>query len=157
MSADFNDDSPGKPEPEYRRSADGLRVAGIGDLIFAMVPGRDGQHFLASAWRVQRPLDQLKRDDFYSHYGLIENEPAFRIRTVEQAEHSRELKTLSRRVTRIPRYTPWGPSQGATVYAEGVVCHSTASHGGFHLAPDRCAFAKARPAGYSHRGVLPSP
>lgn len=139
MSADITDDNPGKPGVEYGRSVDGLLVARIDDLVFAVLPRRDGQQFLASAWRVQRPLNQLKRDDFYSHYGVIGNEAAFRARMVEQAEHSRELKTLCRRATRIPCYTPWGASQGATVYAEGVVCHSTAGHGGFHLTPERNA------------------
>jgi hypothetical protein len=33
--------------------------------------------------------------------------------------------------------TPWGPSQGATVYAEGIVSHTTAGHGGFKLSNDR--------------------
>lgn len=34
-------------------------------------------------------------------------------------------------------HTPWGPSQGGTVYAEGVTAHSTAGHGGFKLSADR--------------------
>ncbi|WP_342774490.1 DUF7007 domain-containing protein [Peteryoungia ipomoeae] len=33
--------------------------------------------------------------------------------------------------------TPWGRSQLAMIYAEGVVSHSTSGHGGFHLSPDR--------------------
>jgi hypothetical protein len=35
--------------------------------------------------------------------------------------------------------TPWGPSQGAVRYGEGVVFHSTSGHGGFHLTADRNA------------------
>lgn len=34
-------------------------------------------------------------------------------------------------------HTPWGPSQGGTVYAEGVTAHSTAGHGGFKLSAER--------------------
>ena len=129
---------PDIPGVSFGRSADGLPVARVGDLAFAMVPGRTG-HFLASAWRVQRPLDQLKRDDFYSHHGVLADETAFRARMSEQAEHSRELQTLSRKVTRISCSTPWGPSQSATIHADGIVEHSTAEHGGFHLSMDRNA------------------
>lgn len=123
---------------EFGHSADGLLLARIEDLVFAMVPGREG-HFLASAWRVRRPLDQLRRDDFYSHAGRIEDEAAFRARMTEQAEHSRELKALFRKTLQISCNTPWGGSQGATVYADGIVSHTTASHGGFHLSAERNA------------------
>lgn len=129
--------TPELSEVSFGRSADGLLVARVGDLVFAMVPGRDGP-FLASAW-VQRPLDQLTRDDFYSHHGAVADEAAFRARMREQAEHSRELKMLSRKVTRMPCSTPWGASQTATIHADGIVEHSTAEHGGFHLTGDRNA------------------
>ncbi|PCK77802.1 DUF7007 domain-containing protein [Rhizobium sophoriradicis] len=116
---------------EFGRAADGIAVARVGDLVFAFVPAGDGQYFLASAWRVSRPLAELKRDDFYSHHGSIEGEAAFRNRMIEQAGHSRELRLLSRQIVRLTCSTPWGPSQGATVYADGIVCHTTAGHGGF--------------------------
>lgn len=121
---------------EYGLSADGLLIAQIDELFFAMVPGRTDQ-FIASAWRLQKPLDQMTRGDFYSHHGAVENEVAFRHRMAEQAEHSRELKGLDRKTRRIQISTPWGVSQGATIYADGVVSHHTASHGGFHLTADR--------------------
>lgn len=129
---------PGTPEVEFGRSAEDFPVARVGDLVFAMLPGQ-GRHSLASAWRVHRPLAELKRGDFHSHSGELENEAAFRVRMVEQAEHCREVRLLSRTVMRIPCHTPWGPSQTATIHAEGVVEHSTASHGGFHLSPERNA------------------
>lgn len=138
IPADPGDVASSASEVAFGRSADGLLLARIGDLAFAMVPGREG-YFLASAWRVRRPLDQLRRDDFYSHYGRIDNEAAFRARMTEQAEHSRELKALSRKTMRITYSTPWGSSQGATVYADGIVSHTTASHGGFHLSAERNA------------------
>ncbi|MCH7805151.1 MAG: hypothetical protein IH937_13860, partial [Acidobacteria bacterium] len=40
--------------------------------------------------------------------------------------------------------TPWGMSQSATIYAEGIVFHSTAGHGGFKL--DRARNAGMDPA-----------
>ncbi|MFK4260095.1 DUF7007 domain-containing protein [Agrobacterium tumefaciens] len=124
---------------ESGTSADGMPVARVGDFVFAMVPARDGQYFLASAWRVTRPFADLKRDDFYSHHGRIENELAFHARMLEQAEHNRELAGLSRRTARIHCNTPWGPSQGATIYAEGVIAHTAAGHGGFKLSGNRNA------------------
>ncbi|MBB5538802.1 DUF7007 domain-containing protein [Rhizobium giardinii] len=124
---------------EFGRSADGLYVARVGDLVFAMVPARDGQHLVASAWRVSRPLSDLRRDDFYSHHGAIDNEAAFRERMIEQAEHSRDLLALKRQTVRMNCNTPWGLSQGATIYADGIVCHTTAGHGGFKLSAARNA------------------
>jgi hypothetical protein len=35
--------------------------------------------------------------------------------------------------------TPWGASQGAEEYADGIVFHTTASHGGFKLSAERNA------------------
>ena len=122
---------------EFGRSADDMPVARVGDLVFAMVPARDGHYFLASAWRMTRPLSDLKRDDFYSHYGSVENEEAFKDRMVEQAEHCRELQVLARQSVRMNCSTPWGSSQGATIYADGIVSHTTAGHGGFKLSATR--------------------
>ncbi|MDL2403144.1 DUF7007 domain-containing protein [Rhizobium mayense] len=122
---------------EFGRSVDGVHVARVGDLVFAMVPGGDGRYFLASAWCLSRPLAALKREDFYSHHGAVEDETAFRERMIEQAEHCRELGLLSRSTARMTCSTPWGPSQGATVYADGIVSHTTAGHGGFKLSDPR--------------------
>lgn len=124
---------------EFGVSADGFPVARIGDITLAMLPLSEGSGFLASAWRARRPFCDLTRADFYSHEGRLADEAAFRARALETAEHSRELALLNRVQTRIFCSTPWGASQIATVYAEGVVSHVTASHGGFHLSVDRNA------------------
>ncbi|MGO6884388.1 hypothetical protein ACC702_37215 [Rhizobium ruizarguesonis] len=129
--------TPDLPGLEFGRGADDLPVARVGGLVFAMVPGRGSGYFLASAWRVSRPLSELKRDDFYSHHGAIADEAEFGARMFEQAEHSRELRALHRQTVRMNCSTPWGPSQGATVYAEGIVSHTTAGHGGFKLSNER--------------------
>ena len=42
------------------------------------------------------------------------------------------------------KWTPWGPTQDATEFAPGIVFHSTAGHGGFHL--DRDAMRRFRKA-----------
>jgi len=127
---------PSAPQVEFGRSSEDFPVAGIGDLVVAMLPGQGG-HFLASAWRIQQPLSELKRDDFTSRSASIENEADFRARVSVHAEHCDELRMLDRKTLRMPCHTPWGPSQGATIYAEGVVSHTTASHGGFKLSPER--------------------
>jgi hypothetical protein len=124
-------------EVEYGRSADGLLVALVGDTAFAMLPSRDGRHYLTSGWRIGRPLAEWTRSDFYGHSGELVDEAAFRAKVTENAEHQREKRALGRRDVRSSANTPWGPSQGATLYAEDVVFHSTAGHGGFKLSAER--------------------
>ena len=125
------------PPVELGRCSEGFPVARVGDVAFAMLPGRDGRHYLASGWRISRPLAEWRRSDFYGHDGELADEAAFRVRIKENAEHQRERKTLGRREVHSRAHTPWGTSQGATIYAEGVICHSTAGHGGFHLSAER--------------------
>lgn len=127
----------GFPEVAFGRSADGFAVASVADTAFAMLPSRDGRHYLASAWRIGRPMEQWTRADFYGHSGELADEAAFRAKVMENAEHQREKRALGRREIRATASTPWGPSQGATLYAEDVVFHSTAGHGGIHLSATR--------------------
>ncbi|KNY31231.1 hypothetical protein YA62_024820 [Agrobacterium sp. LC34] len=122
---------------EFARSAEDFPVARIGDITLAMLPFPKGDGFLASAWRISRPLTEMRREDFYGHEGRLADENAFRDRVFETAQHRRELSTLNRVQTRMARSTPWGASQMATVYAEGVTSHMTAGHGGFHLSVER--------------------
>lgn len=133
--------SPSRPLPviEFGHSADDLLVARVGDTAFAMVPARQGRHFLATGWRLSRPLDTWRRGDFYGHSGDVADEAAFRALVTENAEHQRERAALGRREISSWVHTPWGASQGATVYGEGVLCHSTGGHGGFQLAPEQNA------------------
>jgi len=75
--------------------------------------------------------------DFYGHGGDLADEAAFRSKVLEQAQHHQERRRLGRRDIPDGAHTPWGPSQGGTVYAEGVTTHSTAGHGGFKLSAER--------------------
>ena len=134
-----NDEAPGFPGVSFGRSADGMNVALVGEHAYAMVPARDGKHYLANGWRIRRPMPEWTRSDFYSHHGELADAAAFRNAVVEQAEHQREQQALGRREARIAASTPWGASQGATFYAEDVVFHSTTGHGGFHLSGARNA------------------
>jgi len=133
---------PGFPNPAdvvFGRSAEGFPVARVGENAFAILTGRNGAHYLATGWNISRPLVQWTKDDFYGHAGELEDEAAFRAHVLENAEHQHEKIALGRREIRSRAQTPWGVSQGATVYADGVVSHTTAGHGGFHLSAARNA------------------
>ena len=121
----------------FGRCADGMLVALVAENAYAMVPGGNGGHYLAHAWRLARPIAEWTRSDFYGHLGDLADEAAFRSRVLEQAQHLREKQALGRRDSPGGAHTPWGPSQGGTVYAEGVTSHSTAGHGGFKLSAER--------------------
>lgn len=125
------------PAVEFGLCSDGFPVARVGDNAFAMLPARGGRHYLASGWRIGRPLAEWRRSDFCGHDGELSDEAAFRVRVAENAEHQRERKALERREVHSGAATPWGVSQGAKIYAEGIICHSTAAHGGFHLSAER--------------------
>jgi hypothetical protein len=131
------DVTPGSPGVSFGRSADGMLVALVGDNAYAMTPARDGRHFLSLGWRIAQPMSKWTRDDFYGHGGELADETAFRAKVMENAEHQREKHALGRKDIHSSANTPWGPSQGATVYAEGVTAHSTAGHGGFKLSAER--------------------
>ena len=121
----------------FGRSADGLLVALVDDNAYAMMPARHGKHYLATGWRIARPMAEWTRSDFYGHGGDLADEAAFRSKVLEHAQHDKEKRALGRRGIPGGLHTPWGPSQGGTVYAEGVTSHSTAGHGGFMLSADR--------------------
>ncbi|AMS45387.1 DUF7007 domain-containing protein [Aminobacter aminovorans] len=139
QTAPADDTSPGFPGVMFGRSREGFPVALVGDNAFAMVPGKDSRHYLATGWRIARSLDEWARSDFYGHSGELADEAAFRARVEENALHQQQRAALDRREISSRAHTPWGTSQGATVHAVGVVFHSTASHGGFHLSPERNA------------------
>ena len=127
------------PISEFGHSTEGFSVARLGDGAFAMLPGSGGGFYLASGWRLAKPMADWTRRDFYSHGGPLADEAAFRAQVHDQAEHQREKQALGRREVPSRAPTPWGASQGATVYGEGILFHSTASHGGFHLSSERNA------------------
>lgn len=132
-----HDSISGFPEVEYGRTADGMLAARVADTAFAMAPAREGRHYLVTAWRICGPIVEWKRASFYGHSGELANEAVFRARVEENAGHQREKRALGRRDIHSTAHTPWGPSQGATIYVEGITAHTTAGHGGFHLSVER--------------------
>jgi hypothetical protein len=137
LTSPTSSEAPDASAASFGQSADGMLVALVGENAYAMAPGRDGRHYLVSGWRIARPMAEWTRSDFYGHGGELADEAAFRAKILEQAEHQREKRGLARREIAGGAHTPWGPSQGATVYAEGVTSHSTAGHGGFKLSAER--------------------
>ncbi|WP_245455634.1 DUF7007 domain-containing protein [Neorhizobium lilium] len=61
----------------------------------------------------------------------------------EKAAHETELRTLDRPTIRAGASTPWGMAQISRQFANGIVLHSTASHGGFHLVENANAIVHA--------------
>lgn len=122
---------------EIETTRDGLLAGRIGATTYAMIPCPDG-HLLAYSGSSKQIAD-LERRDFYRHSGRLDDEAAFRT-TLDELERDRsQVKELGRRRIDTRDYTPWGPSQGAIWFADGILCHGTASHGGFELAPYRNA------------------
>ncbi|WP_374618577.1 hypothetical protein [Devosia sp.] len=121
----------------FGSSADGMLVGLVGENAYAMAPGGEGKHYLASGWPMAKPMGEWTRADFQGHGGEIDDEAAFRTKVMEQAQHQEERRQLARREIPGGAHTPWGSSHGGTVYAEGVTAHSTAGHGGFKLSAER--------------------
>lgn len=116
----------------YGSTADNHLAALVGDTAYLAVQVADGLR-IASAWRLNRPIPEWKQADFYGAAGTVPNEAGFRAHVEEQVQHQRERNALDRQRQSSDLWTPWGGSQGGEVYAEGVVFHHTASHGGFNL------------------------
>lgn len=116
----------------YGRTADGDLAALVGDNAYLALPVGDVLR-LWSGWRIDRPIAEWRRADFSGFGDAIADEAEFRVLVAEQVEHRREMIALDRQHRASDRWSPWGASQGGAVYAEGVVFHVTASHGGFNL------------------------
>lgn len=54
LAASADDLAPGFPGVLFGSSHDGFPVALVGDNAFAMVPGTNGRHYLATGWRIAR-------------------------------------------------------------------------------------------------------
>ena len=120
------------PAPVFGRTAGGLLAARLEDHSWIAVPARTGLH-IANAGRLKKAMADWTEEDFWGSCGIVADEAAFRAHVAEIAEHHRELRGLPRPTTVPRRSTPWGPAQQSCRYGEGISCHSTAGHGGFHL------------------------
>ncbi|MEO6215195.1 MAG: hypothetical protein ABIO86_04130 [Sphingomonas sp.] len=120
----------------FGRTEAGLLAALVEDLAWLALPHPAGLRILGG-WRLARAMEAWTAADFFGAEGLVPDEDGFRAHVEEAADHRRQLRTLGRRSTRAVVATPWGAAQGNERYADGIVFHSTAGHGGFHLAPEQ--------------------
>ncbi|HEY9579489.1 MAG TPA: hypothetical protein VIR65_06450 [Rhizorhapis sp.] len=116
----------------FGRSADGYLAARVEDIAFIAIPVKDGLR-IATGWRLRKSIDQWTAADVYGASATVADEAAFQTHVEENAQHRRQLRTLGRREVRQRLSTPWGLAQSSEIYANGVVFHSTASHGGIKL------------------------
>lgn len=122
----------------FARTAAGLLAACVEDLAWLAVPVEGGIR-IASAWRLTKPLSQWTPSDFHGAEGVVADEDGFRAHVAAIAEHRRQLPALSRMAVECSVETPWGFPDASVRYAEGIICYSTPSHGGFHIDEERLA------------------
>jgi hypothetical protein len=123
----------------FHRTRDGFLAARAGERVFLALPSKTGGVHVTSAHHIDKPPEEWRPSDFYVFGRLLEDEAAFQNHVEELADHQRQLSRLDRREIRTHAATPWGPAQISWEYDAGVVCHSTASHGGFQLDEERNA------------------
>ncbi|MBL0967002.1 MAG: hypothetical protein IBJ05_09295, partial [Blastomonas sp.] len=122
------------------KTGGGLRAARSGDLAMMAIPCSDGQGFwIVTAAPGMRPIRQWCRDDGFGFGERVADEAGFRAHAEACAGHLRQRDALARVQVSLCASTPWGSSQSATRYAQGILFYTTASHGGFHLDPERNA------------------
>jgi hypothetical protein len=140
--------APAPIEAAFGRSADGYLAAKVEDLAWLALPLGAGLR-IVSAWRLTAPTTAWTTADLYSVEAQVADEAGFRLHVETIAEHRRQVRALDRRALRGSISTPWGRSQSCLSCAEGVTCHSTASHGGFHLddARNQCVHPLLRNSG----------
>lgn len=120
----------------YGTTADGLTAATVGNNSYCIRTGAKGALFISMSMHFGNAPDisTMKEGDFFSHLGHVAGVDAFRAEMEDIAANVDEVKTLGRREVGSSTSTPWGKSQGATVYVEdGIYKHSTASHGGMKV------------------------
>ena len=122
----------------YFRTKGGLLAARLEQTSYLAVPA-DGETLIAYAIGLDIAPERWTPGDFYGRGGLVAGEDGFRSYVEEQASHRRQLSRLARPSIKSGAHTPWGCAQQTQLYSEGIVSHSTAEHGGFHLAPHRNA------------------
>ena len=116
----------------YGRTVDGDLAALVDDTAYAAIPGRSGLR-VASRWRLRKQMSEWRRDDFHGAIAVVADALGFHDLIAELVQHREELLRLDRKRGNGKVATPWGQSQSSEIYADGVVFHSTASHGGIKL------------------------
>lgn len=120
------------------KTRDGYPAVRVRHLCFALATQRDvpGIFSLYPARRVEMTdLSEYHFDGNASHQAEC-SEAGMLAHAQRLEDHYAEVEKLNRR--KVPnRHTPWGMSQDAEEYADGIVSVSTASHGGFLLSQEK--------------------
>lgn len=124
------------PAVTFHRTDEGHLAARLDGHAMIAFPARDGRHSVWSAFRIDRPPEQWLRDDFFITGTSVADENEFRAHATEYAAHISQRKSLPRICIRSRHSTPWGMADDSRRYADGVVFHSTPSHGGFELSAE---------------------
>ena len=124
-------------QASFHRTVEGRLAARAADIAFLALPAEGEPLRVAYASGLVSAPESWTRRDFFCRGPLVEGEAGFRSYVEERAEHYRQLQSLSRRDVTKRAETPWGPAQQSRIYGEGVITHSTAEHGGFHLDAER--------------------
>lgn len=130
----------------FHRTAEGRLAARIADIGFLALPA-EGERLRVGYGHgpcLAMPPERWMLREFHGHGPLVEGEAGFRAHVEERAEHYRQRQALGRRDVQTRRETPWGRAQQSRLYGEGVIAHSTAGHGGFHLDAARNALVDRR-------------
>jgi hypothetical protein len=120
-------------QTSFHRTAEGRLAAQVADIAFLALAAEGEGFRVAYATNLASPPERWTRRDFFGLGPLVTGEAGFRVYVESQAEHYRQLASLNRRDVKIRATTPGGPAQQSRIYGEGVIAHSTAGHGGFHL------------------------
>lgn len=123
----------------FVRTREGLLGASVGELALLAIPDTEAGFRIVTAYHLKKPPEEWTVVDFYGVSQTVATEVAFRAYVEEQKAHLSELAALDRRWLKLGVMTPWGVAQTTLEYGKGVLCHSTAEHGGFELTPNRNA------------------
>ncbi|MEX0408732.1 hypothetical protein ABGN05_24105 [Aquibium sp. LZ166] len=124
------------PAVTFHRTQEGRLAAQLDGYAMIAFPARDGRISVWSAFNIDRPPEQWVHDDFFICGTSVADEEEFRAYAVEFAAHIAEKATLPRMSIRSGHSTPWGMADASHRYGEGVIFHSSPSHGGFELSAE---------------------
>jgi len=116
---------------DLKMTKDGWSAKEVGGTVYVAV-GTSPIH-IKYAYGDESKIDRMTERDCYGLHKSVEDLPGFISALEEMAEHHRQKARLGRREEDSKIRTPWGESQGCTVYGPGVKAHSTAGHGGFQV------------------------
>lgn len=135
-----------KYTPEFGTTGENLDAARSGRHAFiSRISTYDGKRYVATTIDLNKPMSTWKHSEFFGSE-TIETRADFVAHVEELAVHFSQRDRFDRQPEdgSSSRRTPWGTANQSIRYGEGIVSHSTPSHGGIHLS--RRENAKVHPA-----------